>query len=122
MMTLFALYWRRSTNKERLPLLDISDYRIVLLNEETQCETYFKNKLAQQLGSNDGLKYVGFDCEWLSANNPEYNEVIAMDHSRPPYEVALLQLAFTDKECALVHLSKIGKVTKSLKLLLTDKR
>lgn len=113
LMTLLALYWRRrrrllaASPLLDLPVLDISEYKVIVLDEEAQCEAFFKDKMTQQ------VHFVGLDCEWVSSQIPSTNGY---------HPVALLQLAFLDKECVLVRLSKIGKITDSLVQLLTNKR
>ena len=115
-MTLFTLYWKRYRNNSKAlvprPVLDINDYKVSVIDTAEQCETYFKEKRLQD------TTFIGFDCEWVS-NNQRNN----VDQTpNPYYPVALLQLAFPNKECALVRLSKIGRLTESLLKILTDKR
>ena len=114
LVTLLTLYWRRCRNSKPIvpspvptPVLDISDYKVSVIDTAEQCETYFKRL-------QDTTTFVGFDCEWVSDN--QRNSLNSY------YPVALLQLAFPNKECALVRLSKIGRLTESLQKILTDKR
>ena len=105
---LLACYWRRCSNS-KAPVLDINDYKVSVIDTAEQCETYFKEKRLQD------TTFIGFDCEWVSQTWNNWNK-------KKPYPVALLQLAFPNKECALVRLSKIGRLTESLLKILTDKR
>jgi hypothetical protein len=82
------------------PILDISGYDIVIIEDETMCEDFFQRIMDDKRL----IQFIGFDCEWVNGGN-----------------VALIQLAFINKQCALVRLSKIGKITDSLAKLLTDK-
>ena len=126
LVALFTLHWKRR-RYSRAPVeleLDISDYRVLVLDGETQCEAYFKMKASQD------HKFVGFDCEWVSNGGQKRavpNEVsnslpLSFQSCPSYYPVALLQLAFPDKQCALIRLSKIGKLTDSLTEILTNKR
>ncbi|XP_003388132.1 PREDICTED: exonuclease 3'-5' domain-containing protein 2-like isoform X2 [Amphimedon queenslandica] len=111
--TLLTLYWRRCRNSKAIvpspvprPVLDISDYKVSVIDTAEQCEAYFKRL-------QDTTTFIGFDCEWVSDNQ--------RNNESSYYPVALLQLAFPNKECALVRLSKIGRLTESLQKILTDK-
>lgn len=122
--TIFVWFWKNRgfrirypflINKELLPrpqlLLDINEYRLHLIDEERQCEEFCKKKLEE------GCQFIGLDCEWV--NNGLHNTMIQQqDH----YPVALLQLAFPNKDCALIRLCKIDKVTPSLAEILNNKR
>ena len=59
---------------------------------------------------------VGMDCEWNS------NSGGRKEKSPSSLPVALLQLAFPNRQCLLVRLSKIGSVPPKLAQLLADKR
>lgn len=106
------------STREQKPLLDISDHTVVIIDNESQCEEYFSNHLQMQ------HKFIGLDCEWNSDNTLRH-----IDHSDSPSvvehhfcAVALLQISFPTKHCALVRICKIGKITPSLMQLLQDRR
>ena len=88
-----------------LPLLDIQDYDVRVISNARQCNEFF-----QELPS--PLKVIGLDCEWGTFGRSKKNKSA----------VALLQLAFTNKTCALLRLSKFTNVTPVLLDILTDER
>ena len=90
------------------PLLDISDYTVHVFEDDYECEDYFSCKIEES------YHFLGLDCEWVSYPR--------QDKETPVCAVALLQLAFPNKECALIRLCKIRKVTPSLAKILQDRR
>ena len=114
---IFYLLKRRRAKQSVEPahnqVLDVSDYNITVINDEYQCEEYF----AQQVQMSH--RCIGLDCEWISSNRkqPDSNNG-TVQHSL----VALLQIAFPNKDCSLVRLCNVGKITPSLAELLQDRR
>ena len=86
-------------------VLDIRDYKIYVLDNEKDCEAYFSQKTESK------IQFIGIDCEWVNSSEQSHH-----------YLVALLQLAFPNKECALIRLDKIEKITASLAKLLSNRR
>ena len=87
-----------------LPLLDIHNYDVQVITDSEQCDEFFRTLPRP-------LTVVGLDCEWGSFGRTK---------NKSP--VALLQLAFTNKTCALLHLTQISAVTPVLFDIMTDKR
>ena len=79
--------------------LVIRSYKVHVLEAADQCEKFFAKRRTLS------ISVAGLDCEWVGR--------------RP---VALLQLAFPNKECVLVRLNKIGCITPSLSAILNDQR
>ncbi len=100
-------------------VLDVSEYNITVINDEYQCEQYF----AQQCQMSP--QWVGLDCEWISPNNRNQFNTDSSDAAAEEAvycQVALLQIAFPNKDCALVRLCNIRKITSSLAELLQDRK
>ena len=93
----------RSSNYAK-PLLDITTYTIEVIDNEESCEMYLQEQCRWP------IKFVGLDCEWASSKE---------EHSHP---VALLQLAFTNKACALLRLYKFTSLPPNLVQLLGNRR
>ena len=77
------------------------DFKITVLSTVPACEQHLECCLVTP------PKVIGLDCEWGGARG---------------VPVALLQLAFPNKECALVHLSEVGCVVPKLAEILSDRR
>lgn len=90
--------------KEHQNQLYVSEYRISVVEDAQTCEEYLATRLPNP------LKVIGLDCEWRAQQ---------LGGSVP---VALLQLAFPNRECVLVRLSKIRELTPKLAEILKDRR
>ena len=77
----------------------VSGYKCQVIETTKKCNRFFAARRSRP------VSVVGLDCE--SVND------------KP---IALLQLAFPDKECALVRLNKIHHIPNSLALFLKDQR
>ena len=98
---------QRVCNKEKKEFpkpLDISQYRVSVVEDAQACEEYLATRLPNP------LRVVGLDCEWKPTT---VGRTVA---------VALLQLAFPNGECVLVRLCKTGEVTPRLAEILRDRR
>lgn len=88
----------------------------MIINDAITCEQYFSEQVKTS------HRFVGLDCEWISTNNNNGSiEGDGNGHSVHSL-VALLQLAFPNKDCALVRLCHIRELTPSLTKLLSDRR
>ena len=77
------------------------NFKITVLNTASSCEQHLACCLATP------PRVIGLDCEWGGARD---------------LPVALLQLAFPNNECVLVHLSEVGSVVPKLAEILSDRR
>ena len=77
-----------------------SSYKFHVIETTKTCDRFFAVRRSRP------YSVVGLDC-WTANNNQV---------------VGLLQLAFPDKECALVCLNKLGHIPGSLGSFLKDKR
>ena len=81
--------------------VDLSDYSIVVAETSQACEEFLQEKVPRP------LKIVGLDCEWTSEGE---------------FPVALLQLAFPNRECLLLRLCKTSEIPPALIEILEDRR
>ena len=88
-------------DNQRCDSFGIGDFKVTVLNTAPSCEQYLECCLSTP------PKAIGLDCEWGGARG---------------VPVALLQLAFPNKECVLVHLSEVGSVVPKLAEILSDRR
>ena len=88
----------------QFPKFDVSNYHIEVVETAEACEEYLSTKIPSP------LSFVGLDCEWCN------------EQRGSGIPVALLQLAFPNKECLLVRLCKMGDLTPTLTEILEDKR
>ena len=93
-----------SGHTKPLDLLDITNYSIKVIEDEETCEMYLQEHYYQ------AINFIGMDCEWTNRKGSQC------------HPVALLQLAFTNKACALVRLYKFTSLPPSLVKLLQDRR
>ena len=81
--------------------LALADYHIEVVETAHACDEFLATRVSKT------PKIIGLDCEWRSESD---------------IPVALLQLAFPNKECLLVQLCKMREIPPKLAEILADKR
>ena len=96
-----AIEYELVEDDDRLTV-ELSGYSIAVAETSQACDDFFLQEKVPR-----PLKIVGLDCEWTSEGE---------------FPVALLQLAFPNRECLLVRLCKISQIPPVLVEIMEDKR